>query len=419
MIPVSQKADTLIGSEIIRLNGEINQKAREGHKIFNLTIGDFDPALFPIPDFYKEAIIQAYRDNQTNYPPADGMASLRNAVAAYIKKRIGLDYPADQYLIAAGGRPLIYTIYQAIIDPNDKVVYPVPSWNNNHYCHLTDAQKIEIQTKPENGFLPTAEELAPHISEATLIALCSPLNPTGTLFQEKQLKDICDLIVAENRRRGNTRKPLYLLYDQIYWILTSGQHQHTNPVSLVPEMKEYTLFVDGISKALCATGVRVGWGMGPEHVISKMKSLLGHIGAWAPKAEQVALASFLSNEDEVTAFNTTLKEKINARFHAIYDGFMALKAKGYPVHIIEPQGAIYLSVQFALKGRSLPDGTVIQDTKDIGTFLLEEAHWAIVPFTAFGAHNDTDWFRVSIGTVKMEEIPSMFEYLEKALSRIQ
>lgn len=419
MIKVSQKADTLIGSEIIRLNGEINQKAREGHKIFNLTIGDFDPALFPIPDVYKEEIIQAYRDNQTNYPPADGMAALRQAVAAYIKANTGLDYSPDQYLIAAGGRPIIYTVYQALLDPGDTVVYPVPSWNNNHYCHLTDAKKVEIQTRPEDGFLPTAEELAPHLAEATLVALCSPLNPTGTLFQENQLKEICRLIVEENRRRGNTRKPLYLLYDQIYWILTSGDHKHINPVSLMPEMKEYTLFVDGISKALSATGVRVGWGMGPEHVIGKMKSLLGHIGAWAPKAEQVALAKFLNNTEAASAFNHTLKEKINARFHAIYDGFSALKVKGYPVNCIEPQGAIYLSVQFSLKGRTTANGTVLNDTKDIGTFLLEEAHWAIVPFTAFGAHGDTDWFRVSVGTVKMEEIPDMFEYLEKALSGLR
>ena len=416
---VSQKAQNLIGSEIIRLAGEVNQKIKEGQTIFNLTIGDFDPHLFSIPTELKQYIIDAYTHNQTNYPPADGMLELRTAIAAFIKQHQGHDYPVGQYLVAGGGRPLIYAIYQTLLDDNDKVVYPVPSWNNNHYCHLSDAQKIEIETKPENGFLPTAEELKPFVSDATLIALCSPLNPTGTMLRKEQLLPICELVLAENaKRKTEGRKPLYVLYDQIYWMLTMKDIEHVDPVSLCEEMREYTIFVDGISKSLAATGVRVGWSFGPDHVISRMKSILGHIGAWAPKAEQMATAAFLQNAPALQSYIEELKHKISLRFNSIYNGIEALNQKGYPVKIIAPEGAIYLTAQFALKGYTDAHGKLIETTDDITAFLLNNAQLAVVPFTAFGVAKGTDWYRISVGTLKDQDVPELLRKLEAALATL-
>jgi aspartate aminotransferase len=417
---VSQKAEHLIGSEIIKLAGEVNQKIKEGQKIYNLTIGDFNPHLFPIPKVLKQYIIDAYNNNETNYPPADGILELRTSVSNFIKKHQGLEYNVNQYLIAGGGRPLIYAIYQALIDPNDKVIYPVPSWNNNHYCHLSDAQKIELIAIQENGFLPTAQQIQPFINEARLIALCSPLNPTGTMFRKEQLLPICQLVMEENiRRKRSGEKPLYVLYDQIYWMLTMKEVEHTDPVSLIPEMKEYTIFVDGISKALAATGVRVGWSFGPEYVIGKMKSILGHIGAWAPKAEQVAVSNFLNNENAVNLFLNELKEKISIRFKLIYGGFQELKLKGMPVNIIAPEGAIYLTAQFKLIGRKTEAGNLISKTEDITSYLLNEAQLAVVPFTAFGVEKGTDWYRISVGTIHENEIPEMMSKLELALLKLK
>jgi aspartate aminotransferase len=418
LLKVSEKAANLIGSEIIRLGGEINQKIKEGNKIYNLTIGDFNPSLFPIPNLLKEEIIKAYRANETNYPPADGMAELRKSVSNLLKKYEGLDYPIDQILIAGGGRPLIYAAYQTLLDKNDKVLYPVPSWNNNHYCHLSDAQKIEIETNPENGFMPTADELAPYIKEATILALCSPLNPTGTTFGKEQLSQICKLVLDENKRRGTMQKPIYVLYDQIYWMLTTDGVQHYNPVGLFPEMEPYTIFVDGISKSLAATGVRVGWGFGPADVISKMKSILGHIGAWSPKAEQVATTHFLNNNTALELYLNELKQKVNTRFNLIYNGINQLKKDGFPVNIIAPQGAIYLSVQFLLRGYQLPNGHAINTTDDITSHLLNTAQLAIVPFTAFGCNSKTDWYRISVGTIAVDEIPTMLDKLKTALQQL-
>ena len=419
MNAVSAKAATLIGSEIIKLASEINQKIKSGERIFNLTIGDFNPSLFPIPDRLKQLIIDAYIGNETNYPPADGIADLKSAVAAFIRKYENLEYSGDEIIISGGGRPLIYAIYQTIVDEGDMVVYPVPSWNNNHYCHLSEARKAEVITSSENSFMPLAEELEPYIGEAVLIALCSPLNPTGTTFRKEQLTKICRLVLDENKKRGGTRKPLYILYDQIYWMLHAEGQEHFNPVSINPEMRPYTIFVDGISKSLSATGVRVGWSLGPANIISKMKSILGHIGAWAPKAEQVATAKFLFEEESVHEYLTGLKLKINKRFDLIYAGIESMRKKGLPVTIIKPEGAIYLSAQFSLIGKIKPDGTKIERTEDITAYLLTEAKFAAVPFTAFGCESGTDWYRLSIGTISTEEIPDMLRMLEEALERLR
>ena len=154
---------------------------------------------------------------------------------------------------------------------------------------------VAVETAPETGFLPTAESLAPHLADARLLALNSPLNPAGTGFAREQLRAIAQLVVDENRRRGPAAKPLFLFYDQIYWLLADSSAPHTTPVELVPEVAPYTLFVDGISKAFAATGLRVGWAVGPPFLISRMKDFLGHVGAWAPRPEQVATAELFAD----------------------------------------------------------------------------------------------------------------------------
>lgn len=418
-LKVSHMAETLIASEIIKLAGEINEKIKSGEQIYNLTIGDFDPKVFPIPAELEEEIIKAYKQHETNYPPADGLLETRKAVSKFLLEREGVEYnPATEILMSAGARPLIYAIYQTVVQPGDTIVFPVPSWNNNHYTHLSHAKKIEVMATAENHFMPTAEDLRPHLKGAALVALCSPLNPTGTTFSRHDLEQICELIVEENHSRGENEKPLYLMYDQIYWVLTYGETEHFNPVSLVPEMKDYTIFVDGLSKAFAATGVRVGWSVGPARVIGKMKSILSHLGAWAPKAEQIATARYLSRTADVDNYLNRFKKEVHDRLDGFYDGFMALKNEGYKVDAIAPQAAIYLTVQFDLHGKKKEDGTVLATTKDVTKYLLEEAHVAIVPFSAFGDDENSTWYRLSVGTCRLEEVKMVIESLRKALKKL-
>jgi aspartate aminotransferase len=418
MSPLSKLADSLVGSEIVRLGNAINDRKAKGEKIYNYTIGDFDPTIFPIPLEYEEAIINAYRSHKTNYPPADGLLVLRNAISDLFRRVEHIDYKSDEVLIASGGRPLIYSLFKTIVDKGDKVIYTVPSWNNNHYVHMNDAEHCVVDVFPEHNFMPRASDIAPHIKGATLLCLCSPQNPTGTTLEKEELEAICDLIIAENARRADSEKKLYLMFDQMYWSLTFGTVQHHNPVALRPAMKEFTVFVDGVSKSLAATGVRVGWSMGPANVIAKMKALLSHIGAWSPMAEQYATAQFLGNQKALDSFTVSFKVKLEERLNYIYKGFIALKEKGYPVDIITPQAAIYLTLKIDFKGYKFK-GQALLTQSDVSEYLLNEAHLAIVPFSCFGASVDSPWYRMSIGTCKYEELDEMFSALERAFEQLE
>ncbi|MDQ6814234.1 MAG: pyridoxal phosphate-dependent aminotransferase [Bacteroidota bacterium] len=416
---LSNLAETLIGSEIVKLGNAISERISHGEKIYNFTIGDFDPKIFPIPPELEEAIIDAYKNNYTNYPPADGILELRNAVSAFLKDWEGIDYRNNEILIAAGGRPLIYTIFQAIVDKGDKVIYATPSWNNNHYVHMTQGHHCMIDAKPENNFMPLASDIEPHITGATLICLCSPQNPTGTTLQKQELEKICDLVLHENERRGEGEKKLYLLYDQMYWTLTFGDTIHYNPVSLRPAMKEYTLFVDGISKVFAATGVRVGWSLGPAFIIAKMKAILSHLGAWSPMAEQKATAKYLLQKENIQKYLLHFKAEVEQRLRSIYEGFISLKNEGFAVDAVSPQAAIYLAIKLDLAGKSVKSGKTLQSQAEVTDYLLSEAKLAVVPFYAFGAEKTSPWYRLSVGTCKKEEIPEMLGKLREALLNLQ
>jgi aspartate aminotransferase len=417
---VSKLAENIIGSEIIKLAADVNEKIKKGEKIYNFTIGDFNPSIFPIPSELKKAIINAYEEGHTNYPAADGMLELRQAVSKLLKERGELTYSVDEIVIAGGARPIIYSAFKTLVDEGDTVLFPVPSWNNNHYTYLNNAKAVLIETKPENKFMPTAADLKPYISSSNLIALCSPLNPTGTTFRKKDLEEICDMILEENIKRNATnKKPLYLLYDQIYWALTFGETKHYNPVTLRPEMKNYTVFVDGISKSLAATGVRVGWSMGPKKIIDKMKSILTHIGAWAPKAEQMASAVYLNDLPTYDKFIADIKVNINDRLVAFYKGFQSLKAEGFKVDAITPEAAIYLTVQFALHGQETAEGKKLVTTADVTQYILDEAKVALVPFYAFGSSTDSSWYRLSVGTCKLEDVEVVINNLKGALKKLK
>jgi aspartate aminotransferase len=204
------------------------------------------------------------------------------------------------------------------------------------------------------------------------------------------------------------------MFDQMYFTLTYGDTRHYHPVSLRPEMKAYTVYIDGISKAFAATGVRVGWCFGPTRLISKMKSILSHIGAWSPMAEQKAVAAYLYNDTAIHTFQQKFKAELEERLWLLYKGIMALKAKGFPVDAVEPRAAIYLTVKIELQGKTTSSG-MLEKQAQVTEYLLQNARLAIVPFYAFGSDHQSPWYRLSVGTCKKEEIPEVLDQLEKAL----
>jgi aspartate aminotransferase len=411
---VSGMARGLMGSEILKVAAEIRTLVTKGQKVCNLTVGDFSSREFPIPTELRELIGEALRAGETNYPPADGMPELRQAVQRLYARSLGLSYPLESIVIASGARPIVYGTFRSVVDPGDVVVYPVPSWNNNYYVYMVGAKGEVIPTSSEQGFMPTVDQIRPYLSRARLLCLGSPLNPTGTMFAAEQLKAVCEAIVEENSERKHAaRPPIIVMYDQIYWVLTYGEAKHVTPVSLVPEMAPYTVFVDGISKAFAATGVRVGWGVGPPSIISRMKDLIGHTGAWAPRAEQVASARFLENVPAMERYLAEMRRGVESRLRILHQGLMELRSRRLPVSAIAPQGAIYLSVRFDLIGRK-----GIRSNEDIRKLLLERAGFAMVHFQAFGLEEESGWFRCSVGAVSEAEIREVLPRVEAAVRSV-
>lgn len=408
---LSNLAQHLIGSEVLKISREVTALIRAGRSVANLTVGDFSPKQFSIPVPLRDLIVKNLHEGETNYPPSEGTLQARESVVRFYREKLRLEYPVESVMIAGGSRPIIYAAYQAVVDRGDKVIYPTPSWNNNHYTYLAGGVPVELVVGAETNFMPTAEMIRPHVREARLIAVCTPLNPTGTVMAKSEVEAIATLVVEENERRKKSGdRPLFLLWDQVYWMLTFGDNEHWAPPQVVPESAAYTIFVDGISKALAATGIRVGWTVAPPALTAKMSDILGHVGAWAPRAEQLAVAQFLTQHGDIEAFHAEMIRELRLRLDALYDGLMAMKKDGLPVDAIAPQGAIYLSAQFNLIDRF---GT----NEEIRKFLLNEAGFAMVPFQAFGLKRDDGWFRLSAGAVSVQDCVEGLARVRAALSR--
>lgn len=416
---IATMASTLQGSSILAIAAQVRTLVQQGRQVCNLTIGDFDPKQYPLPERLIEGTAAALRAGHTNYPPASGIPELRSAVQYLFKKRCGLDLPQERVLIAGGARPLLYGTYRALVNPGEKVIYGTPSWNNNHYTHMVGGVPVEIEVGPEDNFFPPLARIEPHLRDAALIVVNSPLNPSGTCIDRDTLWQLCDSIVRENDRRKSVgQRPLFLCYDQIYWMLTLGETQHFDPLTIHPGMADYTVYIDGISKCFAATGLRVGWSIGPASVIDAMSRILGHVGAWAPKAEQVATAELLRDDAAVDEYLVFIRKAAGVRLALLHDRLNALGSKGYPIRALQPQGAIYLSAEFALAGWQA-DGRRLESAADVRTWLLEQAGLAMVPFDAFGAGHATHWYRLSVGAVGVAELEAMLDRLETAVGRLQ
>ena len=416
---VSTIAQELAGSMILAIGAEVRALAASGKPLCNLTVGDFSPTEFPIPKSLLDGVTAALEAGHTNYPPSDGVEPLRRAISEFYWRRQALEYPLASVLVTSGARPAIYGAYRVLVNPGERVVFPVPSWNNNYYSELIGAEQVPVVCGAETNFLPTAAMLAGQMRGAALLAVNSPLNPTGTLFDADTLRDICDVVLEENTRRERTgERPLFLLYDQVYWMLTFGDAVHVNPVALRPEMQPYTILIDAISKSFAATGLRVGWAVGPADVIKRMSDILGHVGAWAPRAEQIATTHLLSDDAGMDAFHARMRPEVQKRLTALADILTALRAEGFPVEATAPSGAIYLSARFALAGLRTPEGEVLGTNESIRRYLLRAAGLAMVQFQAFGSAEDTGWFRLSVGAVSLPAIEALGPRLRGALTEL-
>jgi aspartate aminotransferase len=413
MESLSKVGNGIVGSEIIKISQQIKEIAKN-KPVANLTIGDFDSKKWPIPFRLKQLIEKYYEQNYTNYPNSQGELSLREAVSNYLNSQYELNYKPSEILIGGGVRPLIYTVYKGTVNQGESVIYPVPSWNNNHYCFLHGATKKEIECKPENSFFPTVSDIENSIDDSTsLICICSPQNPTGRVIPSETLKGICEVIIKENKLRATqvNSRPIYLFFDQIYSDLTDKE-LFTHPLYVCPEIKNYLICADGISKSLSATGIRVGWIFGPQDVIGKLTEIFSHIGAWAPKPEQNAVAEFLNEEREVHKVHTEFTRGEFMYYSSlICDKIEELKEKGFRVDCQRPEGGIYISVYFDY-------AKSFSSSEEFVYHLINTHGLGIVPFEFFGSKENRGWFRISLGNIDDENIDEIIDIIENSVLKL-
>lgn len=412
----SDLARKMKGSEILAIAGEVVAVRARGATVANYTIGDFAPAEFRVPPYFLEQLQHFENAGENYYPPAIGTDELRNAVRGYYRRKLGLHYPEGSVLVGSGARPLIYAAFACLLSPGDTVVYQVPSWNTEYYVDLNDARGVPLVATADNDFMLTADDLVPHIREARIVLINSPQNPSGTAISRAAMERICEAILQENRRREQTgERPLFMVYDMVYWQLTVDGVDHVTPVGVAPEMARYTVLVDAISKSWAATGVRVGWAVAPPWLREPMKALIGHMGAWAARATQQATAATLANEDRMEAWLSEYRSKVAGRQVRLYTALLGLAEAGLPVEPVQPQGALYVTARFDLVGQRV-GGIDIDSDESLRKALLYGAGVAIVPFVTFGYPDRSGWVRFSIGAVTDDEIDRSVERLRSLLA---
>lgn len=405
-------------SGILRITRQVRAMLARGETVVNLTVGDFDPRYFPIPRKLSQAIQNAVSRGETNYPNPEGIPVLRQAISDYVFRASGVRYPLDAIVVCSGGRPVLYGAYRAIVNPGDKVLFSVPSWQNEAYSWLTGGESIVVEATVETGFQPTVDQFRPYLGEVVMVCICSPGNPTGTVMSRQQLCDILTAVVEENRKRESSgRRPVFILHDQMYGSLVTEGQEHHYPAAVVPECARWLISADGVSKAYAGTGLRLGWMLVAPAVAARIRDLLSHAGAWAPRPEQAGVAEFLCDPEAIAEFRVEMDARLAERLNAMHEGFTELKNAGYPVDSINPQGAIYFSAQFRLHGRSVGVQKIETD-EEIRNLLLERAGAAVVPFQAFGVHGETGWFRLSAGSVSMDAIHELFPRIKALLDEV-
>jgi aspartate aminotransferase len=417
---VNDTMSSLAGSHILRVAYEVQALIASGVRIANFTIGDFDTTTFRIPAELEQSIIDAYHQGMTNYPQAMGIPELRQAIADYYQHYLGLNYRAENIIVSSGVRPTLYALYMTVVNEGDGVIYGIPSWNTRAYVVLSKAKHFAIPTRRENNFLLTAEEIKPYLAESAIVALCSPSNPTGTMFTAEQLLPICELVLAENKRRAETgQKPLYLLYDMVYWQYATPERPHVHPLALLPELHPYVIYTDGMSKTFGATGIRVGWAAGPPKTMGHISDLIGFIGAWSPKPEQYACAQYLHRFDAQREYLTRARNIAFRRMETVERMIADMQKEGLPIRCIEPQGGLFMSIEVPVLGAKTPDGTSLNDYDSIRKFILHEGKTAFVPFAAFDNPESETWFRASVSSLSDDNVVYGLSELRGALKGLR
>ncbi|GGY14894.1 pyridoxal phosphate-dependent aminotransferase [Paludibacterium paludis] len=352
-----------------------NELKAAGIHVVNFAAGELDFDTSPVVKTAAKAAIDAGRNT---YTPTLGLASLRKAVAKRISARLGVDYAPGEVGLTAGAKQALYNAAMVLLNPGDEVIVPQPYWVTfPTQVEICGAIPVFVDTR-DNGYRLLASSVERSLTPRTrAIIINSPNNPTGTLYEERELKKIARLAIAHN---------LWIIFDECYAELIRDGHQHGNIVQLCPEVKERTILVNSFSKSLALTGWRLGYVAAPEAVIKAMENLQGHTTSNPNSISQYAVEAALADDD--TAFIDEVNRRLQARLLLAHE--LVTHMEG--IVAAPAEGAFYLFLNIQSKiGRRFGD-VVVRDVDHLCELLLSQARVAVVSGSAFG---DASGIRVS------------------------
>ena len=397
MAQLSDRLNRLASSATLAMSQKSSEMKAQGIDVINMSVGEPD---FMTPDFVKEAGKQAIDDNYSKYSPVPGYPALRKAIAEKLKRENGLDYAASEIIVGTGGKQGVCNTILALVNPGDEVIIPAPYWvSYPQMVKLAGGVPVIVPAGIGQDFKITAAQLEAAVTPKTkLVILCSPSNPTGSVYSEEELGELAGVVLAHD--------DLFVLSDEIYeHINYIGGH---SSIAACPGMKERTVVCNGVSKAYAMTGWRLGWVAAPEWIVKGLGKLQGQYTSGTSSVSQMAaLAAYEGDQSCVAAFRETFRRRRD---------LIVCLAKDIPgLEVNVPQGAFYLFPDCsAFFGRS--DGKrVIRNSTDLALYLLEEGHVATVGGDAFGAPG---CFRMSYATDDAS-IKEALRRIKDVLSRLE
>ena len=377
MAQLSERLNRLAPSATLVMSQKSSEMKAQGIDVINLSVGEPD---FNTPDHIKEAAKKAIDDNFSRYSPVPGYMDLRKAIVAKLKNENALDYSTNEILVSNGAKQCVCNAVMALVNPGEEVIIPAPYWvSYPQMVKLAGGTPVIVNAGFEQDFKITPEQLEAAITPKTrMLILCSPSNPTGSVYSKDELAALAEVI---KRHEG-----LYVLADEIYEHINYVGHHES--IAQFPGMKERTIIVNGVSKAYAMTGWRIGFLAAPEWIVKGCNKLQGqYTSGPCSVSQKAAEAAYTSSQECVE----TMRKAFERRRDLIVE--LAKDIEGLEVNF--PQGAFYLFPKCSsFYGKT--DGTrIINSSTDLALYLLEVAHVATVGGDAFG---DPECFRMSYAT---------------------
>ncbi len=377
MAQLSDRLNRLAPSATLAMSQRSNEMMAQGINVINMSVGEPD---FMTPDHVKEAGKKAIDDNFSKYSPVPGYLSLRKAIANKLKRENNLNYSASEVIVGTGGKQGVCNTILALINPGDEVIIPAPYWvSYPQMVKLAGGEPVIVPAGIEQDFKVTADQLKAAITSRTkLIILCSPSNPTGSVYTKGELEALAKIVLEHN--------DLFVLSDEIYeHINYIGCHAS---IAACEGMKERTIICNGVSKAYAMTGWRLGWVAAPEWIIKGLNKLQGQYTSGTSSVSQMAaLAAYEGDQGCVEDFRKTFQRRRDLIVS------LAKEVPGLEVNV--PEGAFYLFPKCSSYFGKTDGKHIINNSTDFALYLLEEGHVATVAGDAFGS---PDYFRMSYAT---------------------